>query len=237
MSLNAISKRVLEPEVMDDPELDPNRHIAALQGLARLNRLSASVGIVWRPIAKLARELGAARLRVLDIATGSGDIPVGLWKKAQRGKLHLDLHGVDVSGRALDLARERAQECGAEIEFSQMDALADEVGAQYDVVVCSLFLHHLENEQASSLLRNMGRAARRLVLVNDLRRSRAGLLLAHLAARLFTSSDVVRIDGPLSVKAAFTIQELREMAQQADLPGARVEPRWPCRMLLQWRRT
>jgi 2-polyprenyl-3-methyl-5-hydroxy-6-metoxy-1,4-benzoquinol methylase len=234
--VRAFEQRLREPEVMDDPALDSPRHIAALRGLARINFFSASVRIVWKPIARLARELGTDRLRVLDIATGAGDIPVRLWRKAQRAKLALDIHGVDISERALEFARSRAEDCGAEVRFSKFDVLADEIPADYDVVMCSLFLHHLDDEQALSLLRNMRSAARHLVLVNDLRRGRTGYWLAHLATRLFSTCDVVHIDGPLSVKAAFTIDEVRALAESAGLTQPIIQRRWPCRFLLQWRK-
>ena len=74
-----------------------------------------------------------------------------------------------------------------------------------------------------------------LVVVNDLLRSRGGLLLAHLASRLFTGSDVVRVDGPRSVRAAYSLGEIRALAGRAGLESARIEPRWPCRFVLTWK--
>src|SRR5262249_38607158 len=94
----------------------------------------------------------------------------------------------------------------------------------------------LDEAQAVPFLRRAGAAARRLVLVNDLRRSLAGLLAAYAATRLLTTSPVVHTDGPLSVRAAFTLPEVRELAWQAGLDGATVVRRWPFRFLLMWER-
>ena len=231
-----LSERVCEPEVMDDPALDRQRHFAALRGLARLNGLSASASIVWKPIAQLARQLKVDRLRVLDVATGAGDLPLALWRKARRANLQLDLHGVDISPQALEFARQRAEAEGAAIEFSQHDVFNTELPRGFDVVISSLFFHHLDNRQAATLLRGMADAANHLVLVNDLRRSVGGWMLAHAAARLFTASDVVQTDAPLSVKAALTMNEMRELAAGVGLEGATVKRRWPCRFLLAWTR-
>jgi len=222
---------------MDDPGLDSEQHAAALRGLARLNFLSASVKIVWRPIVRLARELGVKRLRVLDIGTGSGDVPVGLWRKMQKSPLELQLHGVDISEVALDNARQRAKACGADVHFSRFDAATDEIPPGYDVIMCSLLLHHLDDQKALRLLTHMRASAGHLVLVNDLIRGRAGLLLAHLAARLFTRSPVVHVDGPLSVKSSFTLEEIRALAEAAGLQGAELHWRWPFRFLLRWTRS
>ena len=106
----------------------------------------------------------------------------------------------------------------------------------YDVVISSLFFHHLDNHRAAALLRAMAAAANQLVLVNDLRRSVTGLILAHAAARLFTASDIVHSDAPRSVKAALTIFEMRDLAAAAGLDEAVVRRRWPWRFLLTWKR-
>lgn len=222
---------------MDDPLLDRPRHFAALRGLSRLNHLSLSAGILWSPIIQLARQLAVNRLRVLDIATGAGDLPLRLWRRARRANLQLELHGVDISSQALEFARQNAEAEGATIQFSQLDVLAGELPDGYDVIMSSLFFHHLSDLQASALLQKMTEAANQLVLVNDLRRSAGGWLLAHAAARLFTRSQVVHFDAPLSARAALTMKEIESLASSLGLEHFTVEPHWPCRFLLAWRRT
>ena len=71
----SLAQRQLEPEDMDDPAIATERLHGALTGLTRINFVSNSAGIVWSPIARLARKLNVDRLRVLDIATGAGDVP------------------------------------------------------------------------------------------------------------------------------------------------------------------
>ena len=82
----------------------------------------------------------------------------------------------------------------------------------------------------------MGRAARRLVLVNDLVRNRSGYVLAWLGTPLLSRCGWSRIDGPRSVEGAFTTDEALSLAAEAGLDGATVVRRWPCRFLLTWRR-
>ncbi len=108
--------------------------------------------------------------------------------------------------------------------------------AGYDVVASSLFLHHLSDDQARQLLRNMAQASEHLVLVNDLLRDWRGLALAYFGSRLLTRSDVVHIDAVRSVRAAFSLKELLRLAEQAGCAGARVEHRWPRRFLLAYER-
>ena len=97
--------RHLEPEIMDDPALDGERHREALRGLERINRWSSSSRIVWFPIKTLAQERTFSPLRVLDIATGAGDVPIQLWHRARRAGLPLEVDGCDQSPRAIEYAK------------------------------------------------------------------------------------------------------------------------------------
>ena len=232
-----LEKRVREPEVMDDPGLEERRHFVALEGLARLNRLSAGARHLWPPIHRLAGQLGTDRLRLLDVATGGGGIPIGLWRRARRQGLNLEVTGVDVSPRAVRFARERAERCEADVSFAVWDALGDELPQGYDIVICSLFLHHLDDTQACRLLRAMAASARHLVLVSDLLRGTLNLLMVRFAARLVTRSDVVHLDGERSVRAAFREREVLALAEAAGLREATLNRCFPCRFLLAWRRS
>jgi hypothetical protein len=82
----------------------------------------------------------------------------------------------------------------------------------------------------------MTQATRRLALVSDLRRCGYGLALAYVASRVLTRCDVVHIDAVKSVRAAFTQNELAQMAAEAGLDQAQIARRWPARMLLLWDR-
>jgi 2-polyprenyl-3-methyl-5-hydroxy-6-metoxy-1,4-benzoquinol methylase len=219
---------------MDRADLDPDRHRHALRGLERINWLSGSAGILWPSIRRLAEETNGESLRILDVACGAGDLSIALFRRAARAGLNLRLQAADISSRALEHAQKRAEAAGARIHFFQHDALADDFPSDYDVVFSSLFLHHLNEEQAVNLLQRMARAARRMVLVSDLARSRLGWNAAYLVTRLLTTSEVVHTDGPLSVEGAFRPTEALKLAHRADLRGASVVGRWPFRFLLTW---
>ena len=236
LGLPDITRRHREPELMDDPALDAREHRGALRGLRRVNRISRTAASLWAPIRALANTPGHGPVSLLDIATGSGDIPIALARHAARDNINLLLTGCDVSERAIATARDRAVAAGVSVEFLCVDAIRDPVPGDYDVVTCCLFMHHLDVEDAIALLYKMRAAARRMVLVSDLRRSAAGLRLAWLATRLGSRSRVVRTDALLSVRAAFTIEEFEAVADEAGLAGATIRPCWPQRFLLEWRR-
>jgi 2-polyprenyl-3-methyl-5-hydroxy-6-metoxy-1,4-benzoquinol methylase len=221
--------------MMDDPQLNRDAHVDALRGLARIYCFSRTGAAVWPWI---RREAGASAkpLRVLDIATGGGDLPIDLARRARREGLAVEVAGCDCSSRAIAFARLRAYRARTDVRFFTFDTRAQPLPAGYHVITTGLFLHHLSDAEAVSLLRDMAEVTARAVLVDDLRRSRRGLWLARLATRALSRSPVVHVDGPRSVRAAFTSGELSRLAAQAGLTGAEIVPHWPERHLLAWRR-
>ncbi len=237
---------------MDDPALDELRHVQALEGLSRINRLSRSAALIWPELKKLAGT-SSRPIRVLDLATGGGDIPLALWRKAQRAGIAMQFAGCDKSATAIRFAQSKAEAAGANIDFFPLDIFANkgselfsaaenssdpffELPRDYDAIICSLFLHHLGLADAVQLLARMKDAARQLIVINDLERSTPALLLALAATRLFTRSEIVRVDGPLSVRAGFTIPEARALAVAAGCGECTIRRRWPFRFVLSWRR-
>jgi hypothetical protein len=105
----------------------------------------------------------------------------------------------------------------------------------YDAAISSLFLHHLNENEAVAFLQLMA-ASGRMVLVNDLERSRTNLAMVFAASRLLTRSPVVHFDALRSVEAAFTLNEARNLTEKAGLYGAMIARRRPCRFLLTWER-
>jgi 2-polyprenyl-3-methyl-5-hydroxy-6-metoxy-1,4-benzoquinol methylase len=233
---HSVAQRHRRPEIMDLLDLAPQRHFQALRGLERINRWSGSVRLLWRPILAQAQTPTVQLLRLLDVATGGGDIPIRLWHKARRAGLKLEIAGCDRSPNAVDYARRQARACRADVHFFEWDVLQNGLPDRYDIVASSLFLHHLEEEQAVALIKAMAEAAKRLLLINDLVRSWAGYALAYLGTHFLSTSDVVHTDGPRSVEGAFTVEELVALARRAGLGEFRVTRRWPCRMLLEWER-
>ncbi len=216
---------------MDAPDLGEEAHVRALEALARVNLLSGTAGRYWR---RIRMEDSVAPLRLLDVACGGGDVALSLERRASRAGISLEVAGCDASPGALAYARARARSEGLKARFFQRDVTTQGLPEGFDVMVSSLFFHHLEEGAALALLAEMGRKAR-VVLVQDLVRSRAGYWLAWGTLRAISGSRVARVDGPRSVQAAFRIPEVRRLARAAGLSGARVKACWPRRFFLSWR--
>lgn len=233
-------KRV--PELMDDPTLDYSSHAEALRGLERLNFVSTSAASLWAQIKPLTQQQqqqqqhSSKPLRILDIATGGGDIPVALLKAAALDGVQIEIVGSDLSQSSIKYASQHALEKQASVDFIQLDALQDDLPPSFDVVMTNLFTHHLDPPDVIKLLVKMAAAAKQMVLVNDLVRSEVSYALVWLGTRLLSRSPIVQYDGPVSVQGSFTGPEFIQMAQEAGLKDCKIKPCPPCRQILVWQR-
>lgn len=235
-------------EWMDQPGLDPSEHRRALRGLARINAVSGSGRAILPELTNLAGRLGENRpLRILDLACGGGDVTIDLVRRAQRRGLPVMVTGIDRAPEAVALAREQAARAGVtdRLRFEITDVLNDpwphapstssgvsREERRFDVVTCSLFLHHLDESDVTRLLTRMAAEAAHLALADDLERSRLGWAVAWVGTRLLSRSPIVHLDGPLSVRGAFTLDEAREFAERAGWRRVAVRRRFPFRYVL-----
>lgn len=226
-----LRKRELVGEIMDDPALAEAEHERALAGLARINALSMTSLQLGRAIRRATRAQTGRSLRVIDLACGRGEVTLGLAGFSRQHQLNWELAGCDLSERSVQWARERTHQRGLAVNFFQADAMTLDLST-YDVVVSSLFLHHLTDTAVEQLLARL--RVTRHVFISDLRRGVLAYGLTWLGCRVLSRSRVVHEDGPLSVRAAFTPSELFASAQAAGLKGAQVRRSFPLRMLLSW---
>ncbi|MCM0082424.1 methyltransferase domain-containing protein [Geomonas sp. Red32] len=216
------------PEFLDLP---PESYGAAeLEGtLADIRTINRYLGDSRAVVKHLSRMVaGRGSFSVLDIATGSADIPVAVVKWARSRGMRAEVTAVDINERTVDIAR---RETGAypEIRLEVADGLSlPFADGSFDVVLCSKTNHHLTDEENVRLIKEMQRLARRGYLVMDLRRSWVAWFLIRMLSTLFTSNRLTRYDGPLSVLKSFTDQELASLARQAGTARFRVsrEPFW-----------
>jgi 2-polyprenyl-3-methyl-5-hydroxy-6-metoxy-1,4-benzoquinol methylase len=214
-----LDARRMTPEWMDDPNLDPAEHQRALVGLGRLNTLG-------RTVAQIRPHLIGART-VVDVACGRGDLLRALIASPSDRRIGL---GIDISPTAISIARSFGHN---RVRYRVQDAIDPRRPLPCaDVLLCSLFLHHLTDEQVIILLRRMAQAARRRVVVSDLERSVPNWLMIWSAARIVTRSRVVHHDSARSVEAGWKPAELHQLARFAGLRRVSVQRAFPGRLIL-----
>jgi 2-polyprenyl-3-methyl-5-hydroxy-6-metoxy-1,4-benzoquinol methylase len=237
--------RHIVPELMDDPRLDEREHQRALAGLRRINRLCGRSRYIATYISSEFEP--GQEIRILDLGCGSGDMALDLFARLQ-DRYRVKLAGWDMSPVAIKTANDNLRarhlrlECESDVVFEQrnaLDSLASSQSAtipgEYDVVYCTLFMHHFTREQSIELLKAMKQLSKAIVIVDDLRRTRLGWWLAKVGCHLLSRSPVVHFDGPQSVRAAYRTDELLKIAEQAGLRNAKVTHHWPERFLCCWK--
>lgn len=219
---------------MDDPSLDPAHHVQALRGLARINALSRAAYGLYKVMRPTLQRFGPDAT-LLDVASGDCSVSLALHQRAREDGFALRIIAVDKSEVALGRARVAAADAGAPLQTLNADATAATLPTA-DIVLCTLFLHHLPTNVVTSVLRAMQSAARRLLLISDLRRCATGTALAAVIPRVVSRSSIVHTDAVRSVRAAFTIAEIRDLARSAGLSNAIITPVFPARFQLHWTR-
>jgi 2-polyprenyl-3-methyl-5-hydroxy-6-metoxy-1,4-benzoquinol methylase len=153
-------------------------------------------------------------LRALDLATGSGDIPRMIVRFARQIKARVEVEAVDFQAATIDIAR-RLSANFAEIDYHCADIRDFGAPASYDLVMCSLALHHFSEAEAVNLLRRCAELSRRFVLIADLRRGWLGRFGVPLITTLFFREPMTRHDARVSMERAFSFREMHQLAQAA----------------------
>jgi SAM-dependent methyltransferase len=219
-----------QPERMDlpqpvSPELDRD-----LANLRALNRWFGGINLVLR----FARQwlTPAREWNVLDLATGSGDIPRKLIDDARARNVRLRIDAVDFQCSTIEIARSLSRDF-PEIIYHHADILTFDLKKRWDLVVCSLALHHFSDAAAIRVLRRCAGLSSRFVLVTDLRRCLLGTWGVHLLTTTIMRHPMTVHDARASVHRAFSFAELRDLAIHAGWHdfGHR---RFPCARQAIW---
>jgi hypothetical protein len=219
-------------ERLDGP-LRPAELRATLDDLDRLNAWFGGYALTLARLRRAeARLPRGRRLVVVDVGGGRGDFAVNVVRWARRRRRPVLVLVVDSDHATLSLARRRAARY-PEIVLVQADATALPLrpGAA-DMAVASLTLHHLGEDAAVGCLAAMA-AASSLAVVNDLLRTRASLALVWLATHVLRLHPVSRHDGPLSVRRAYSADELARLARRAGVRARVREYPWLARVVAE----
>jgi len=202
--------RAMVSELMDDLSRPRREFDEAYRELARVNRWLGGIRAI-------ERFLPTGNLIILDVAAGACDVGEAISRQGRR------VIALDRNPEGLKLAKRSS----AVTADAQEMPFPDET---FDVVMASLFFHHLSDEECVRVLKSMWRIARQVVLVNDLHRHPIAYFSIRVLAA-FSKSIMFRHDAPVSVLRAFTADELLAVARRAGIP-ARVHRSFPYRLVL-----
>jgi SAM-dependent methyltransferase len=217
--------------MMDLPDPPRDLLIEDLRNLRRINRYLGCYPNALRGVGRALEGIALPRFTLLDVGTGSADIPalIARWARRQR----LDGRIIGLEREPITLGQAAIQTRGVrEVSLIRGDALAPPFRPKsIDIVLASQLLHHFSDEQMVRLLRTWAGLARRAVIVNDLVRHAVAYHGVRLLTRAMTRNVMTRTDGPLSVQRSLTIEEWRALFRRADVGEFLVERALPFRML------
>jgi ubiquinone/menaquinone biosynthesis C-methylase UbiE len=222
------------PELLDRPGTDDRLLREELKLLEDANeRLGGHKLVLWY-VQRFFRSRRPEALNILDLGTGTADIPRAIVSWARKRGLKVSVTAVDLNPSVMRVARESCQEW-PEIRLDQQDIRALPYESKsFDLVLCTLALHHFGTEEATQILRKIGDIANKVYVVNDLRRHWAAIWLVDLLTPLVIKSAAVRHDWQQSIRSAFTRAEWQAMARQAGLSRFRIRSHhWFFRMALE----
>lgn len=223
------SDRSTQKEMMDDFNLDQSHMDIILAELDQVNRLLGGYTVFYDALKKLNIGPGA---HISDWGCGGGDSLRKIASWAAKRKLSIQLTGVDATHSAVTYARKHSERYPG-IRYVEADVLSDALEEnEFDVVISSLFTHHFENECWIKLIKKMHVCARKAVVINDLHRHWFAYYSIKWIMGVFSKSEIVRHDAPLSVLRSFTRPELIFLLKQAGLKKYRIRWMWAFRWQL-----
>jgi ubiquinone/menaquinone biosynthesis C-methylase UbiE len=199
-------------EMMDRDQPPPAELERDLERIRQLNRWFGSYRLVLSFVRNWVKP--ADKLRVVDLATGSGDIPRLIVDYARKINATVTIDAVDRQPATLEIARRLSVDY-PEISYREANVLERDPVEVYDITLCTLALHHFSNEDAVQLLRRCCQISGRFVLVSDLRRSFSLIAGVYLLTTLIFREPMTRHDARLSAIRAFSFSEMRDLAVSA----------------------
>lgn len=231
MGLN-FKRRSYQVEIMDDFELRGDLLRETLDQLGTINRFLGGNKTTLKGLVQLISNQPKDKpLHVTDLGCGHGDVIRRAAQMARKQGRQMSFTGIDANKDTLDYARSLSKDF-PEINYRQALLPSDFLdGASSDIVLCTLFLHHFNEEDILQILNYSLKNARVGVVINDLHRHQAAYRLFDLLTRFFFN-NMVREDGLTSIQRGFSRKELDVLSNRLENKQSAIQWKWAFRY--QW---
>ncbi len=221
-----VSARSTAKEFLDQPDCDPSLVAESHRFMERVNGCFGGTRVVRHFLTDETRDRDInTPLRILDIGSGSCDIPLAISRWARAHAIPIEITCLEVSDQAVAIARRKlAAANDPAIQIFQENAFTHQPSEPYDCAVASMCFHHFDNDQILMLLQRLRSFVTRSVLINDLRRSSWASFGAGLLLIAFRAKPGVRHDALLSIERGFKIRELESVLKRLDHVTFSVKP-------------
>lgn len=217
------SRRSTEPEEMDAETTSAEDYARCLRDLAGVNRVTFTHQSTLNWLTRATRDLPrGARVSILDVACGHGDLLRAIRRWADKLGLAAILEGIDLNPRSAVVAAAVTTPEMA-IAYRTGDVFDYDPAPSPDFIVSSQFAHHLTDDQVVRFLRWLDRHAARGWLIADLHRHALAYYGFPLLARAARWHRIVRQDGQISIARGFRRAEWERLLAEA---GVTAEIQW-----------
>jgi len=230
MSKIDTTKRSLEPEIMDDFDLQGKELEKTLEDLENIN---AWLGGNHISIDGL-KQLGLSKRKeilIADVGCGNGAMLRRIARWGRKNGYQLKLIGIDANTFAVGIAEDLSLEY-PEISFRAQNIFSEDFrNSRFDVILCTLTLHHFKDSQIPEILHQFYDQARVAVIFNDLQRSATAYRLFQLFCAVFVRNEIARKDGLISILRGFKKADIHKYMQAINVNTYSVQWKWAFRYL------
>ncbi|WP_424493627.1 methyltransferase domain-containing protein [Salinimicrobium sp. GXAS 041] len=233
MKLVNTKYRTRESEVMDDFELKGPELAKTLKDLDKVNKWLGGNKITIEGIKKIISQTKPqAPVKIVDVGCGNGTILREIANYGRKNNLNLELLGIDANPYAIEIAEDLSQDY-PEIKFEALNIFSTSFAEKkYDIVLCTLTLHHFEDVRIKHLLEVFLNSANLGIVINDLQRSRTAYYLFQAFCAVFINNPIAREDGLTSILRGFRKRDLEKFSE--DLMVKHQKIRWKWAFRYQW---
>jgi 2-polyprenyl-3-methyl-5-hydroxy-6-metoxy-1,4-benzoquinol methylase len=229
--------RSTELELMDLPITDESEIFTNLKELEFINTLTGGPSLVYNTLKKILTEYfknnPIREIHIADIGFGAGDMFVFLLENADDLPCKIRLTGVDLMPEAKVYALQMHPKLAEKVDFvtsDYQDWFA--AGNKPDIVLASLFCHHLTDAQLLIFFENIDKNVKIAGIINDLHRHPLAYYGIKYLTEWFSKSRFTKNDAPLSVLRGFSRKELMFLLEKAHIKQYSVTWKWAFRFLI-----
>ena len=225
--------RTEEAEIMDDFLLHGEELRLALDKIAHINKLLGGNSLTLNGVRQLLAKADTNQLiTIVDVGCGNGDMLRMLADYGIKNNIRLRLIGIDANAYTVNYARKLSKN-HPDIEYLCIDIFSSDFEKlHYDIVLCTLTLHHFEDSQITNIMATFNTNATLGIVINDLHRSKIAYRLFGLVCSVFSLNRMSREDGLVSILRGFKKNELELFSKKLNLKNYSIQWKWAFRY--QW---
>jgi 2-polyprenyl-3-methyl-5-hydroxy-6-metoxy-1,4-benzoquinol methylase len=222
-----------DSEIMDDFALEGEVLREALDKIAKINQLLGGNKLTLQGVQELIVKIPkATEISIVDVGCGNGDMLRTLANFGLKNNLNFRLIGIDANNYTINHAQ-KLSENYSNISYRCED-IFDKAFAEikYDIVLCTLTLHHFKEDEILSLLTVFDANSRIGIVINDLQRSAVAYRLFQVLCFVFRLNAMSREDGLVSILRGFKKEDLVRFSKKLNLTHYKIQWKWAFRY--QW---